>query len=114
MFDTEGQLYFPAGVLFIPNPVHPFWVPEFIGDTIAVNGKVWPFLEVEPKRYRFLFLNGSRRGYEMFSSAAIRKFRAGPVADRHRRWLSRCGSQDRPERSQGLQRLVMLPGEAPT
>jgi FtsP/CotA-like multicopper oxidase with cupredoxin domain len=67
MFDTEGQLYFPAGPPFIPNPVHPFWVPEFIGDTIAVNGKVWPFFEVEPRRYRFLCLNGSNaRGYKMF------------------------------------------------
>ena len=67
MFDTNGQLYFPAGIPFIPNPEHPFWVPEFLGDTIAVNGKVWPHLEVEPKRYRFLFLNGSNaRGYEMF------------------------------------------------
>ena len=44
MFDTNGQLYFPAGVPFIPNPDHPFWVPEFLGDVICVNGKAWPFL----------------------------------------------------------------------
>ena len=67
MFDTDGQLVFPAGVPFIPNPEHPYWVPEFIGDTILVDGKVWPFLEVEPKRYRFVILNGSNaRGYKMF------------------------------------------------
>jgi FtsP/CotA-like multicopper oxidase with cupredoxin domain len=67
MFDTQGQLFFPSGVPYIPNPNHPFWVPEFIGDTICVNGKAWPFMEVEPRRYRFLFLNGSNaRGYEMF------------------------------------------------
>jgi FtsP/CotA-like multicopper oxidase with cupredoxin domain len=42
-------------------------VPEFIGDTILVNGKAWPFLNVQPKRYRFLFLNGSNaRTYELF------------------------------------------------
>ena len=52
MFDTNGQLYFPAGVPFIPNPDHPFWVPEFLGDVICVNGKAWPFMNVEPKRYR--------------------------------------------------------------
>ena len=68
MFDTNGQLYFPAGVPFAPNPSeHPFWVPEFEGDTIVVNGKVWPFKQLEPKRYRFLFLNGSNaRTYELF------------------------------------------------
>jgi spore coat protein A, manganese oxidase len=57
MFDTNGQLLFPdAGM----NPgVHPFWYPEFFGDTIVVNGKSWPYMEVEPKRYRLRLLNGS-------------------------------------------------------
>jgi FtsP/CotA-like multicopper oxidase with cupredoxin domain len=64
MFDTTGQLYFPAlGI----NPDHPYWIPEFIGDTIAVNGRVWPYLAVKPQRYRFLVLNGSNaRSYELF------------------------------------------------
>jgi spore coat protein A len=67
MFDTTGQLYFPAGVPFTPNPDHPYWVPEFVGDTVVVNGKAWPYLDVEPRRYRFLFLDGSNaRTYEMF------------------------------------------------
>ena len=57
LFDINGQLYFPSDPN--PNPEHPFWVPEFMGDTIVVNGKVWPYLEVEARRYRFLFLNGS-------------------------------------------------------
>jgi len=47
MFDTNGQLFFPnTGI----NPEHPYWIPEFVGDTIVVNGKVWPFLNVEPRR----------------------------------------------------------------
>jgi spore coat protein A len=64
MFDTTGQLYFPAVGL---NPaIHPFWVPEFIGDTILVNGKVWPFMNVGPQRYRFFVLNGSNaRTYDL-------------------------------------------------
>ena len=71
MFDTNGQLFFPAdtagGLVVTPNPEHPYWVPEFVGDTIVVNGKAWPYLDVEAKRYRFLFLNGSNaRTYEMF------------------------------------------------
>ena len=63
MFDTKGQLYFPAVGI---NPEHPYWIPEFVGDTIAVNGAVWPQLKIEPKRYRFLVLNGSNaRVYEL-------------------------------------------------
>ncbi len=64
MFDVNGQLYFPAlGI----NPEHPFWVPEFVGDTIVVNGKVWPYFNVQAKRYRFLVVNGSNaRTYELF------------------------------------------------
>jgi spore coat protein A, manganese oxidase len=63
-FDTGGQLFFPdsdddslnGGP---PNPgVHPFWIPEFFGDAMVVNGKTWPYLEVEPRRYRFRLLNG--------------------------------------------------------
>jgi spore coat protein A, manganese oxidase len=72
-FDTNGQLYFPDSDSALglnggpPNPkVHPYWIPEFFGDTIMVNGKTWPFLKVEPRRYRFRFLNGSNaRMYEL-------------------------------------------------
>jgi spore coat protein A, manganese oxidase len=38
---------------------HPFWVKEFFGDVAVVNGKVWPYLNVERRRYRFHVLNGS-------------------------------------------------------
>ena len=53
MFDTNGQLFFPAdsagGVLAgATNPEHPYWTPEFIGDIIVVNGKVWPFRSSNP------------------------------------------------------------------
>lgn len=64
-FDISGQLYFPSDPN--PNPEHPFWVPEFAGDTIVVNGRVWPYLDVEPRRYRFLFLNGSNARTYRFS-----------------------------------------------
>jgi spore coat protein A len=63
-FDTNGQLLFPDGYPAglnggPPNPdVHPFWIPEFFGDVMVVNGKAWPYLDVEPRRYRFRFLNG--------------------------------------------------------
>jgi spore coat protein A len=64
MFDTNGQLYFPnMGI----NPEHPYWVPEFVGDTMVVNGKVWPYLDVDRQRYRFYVINGSNsRPYDIF------------------------------------------------
>jgi FtsP/CotA-like multicopper oxidase with cupredoxin domain len=68
-FSTNGQLYFPDGTESDPsavlngdptNPlIHPTWIPEFFGDTIVVNGRTWPYLEVEPRRYRFRIVNGS-------------------------------------------------------
>lgn len=54
-FNADGSLAFPTrGV----NPdVHPNWVQDYFGDVICTNGKIWPFLEVEPRRYRFRILN---------------------------------------------------------
>lgn len=57
MFHTDGSFLF-TNVGNIPE-VHPYWNPEFFGDTIMVNGKVWPNLNVERHQYRFRVLNGS-------------------------------------------------------
>lgn len=65
-FDTDGQLLFPDGSnpaadLSGPPPnraAHPFWIPEFFGDAMVVNGRTWPRLAVEPRRYRLRLLNG--------------------------------------------------------
>jgi spore coat protein A len=35
----------------------PSVVPEFFADTMLVNGLVYPYLEVEPRQYRFRLLN---------------------------------------------------------
>ncbi|NSW90625.1 MAG: multicopper oxidase domain-containing protein [Firmicutes bacterium] len=56
-FNTDGSFSF-NNVGVNPN-IHPYWTPEFFGDTIMVNGKVWPNLDVEPRQYLFRFLNGS-------------------------------------------------------
>ena len=34
------------------------WIGEYFGDVMLVNGKVWPYLNVEPRMYRFRILNG--------------------------------------------------------
>ncbi len=38
-----------------PPPISA--IPEFFGDTILVNGTVYPYLEVGPRQYRFRMLN---------------------------------------------------------
>lgn len=69
MFYPDGRLAYPdldavaAGLIAQrgctpwPVPDVSTW-PEYFGDVIVVNGKAWPFLDVEPAVYRFRFLNG--------------------------------------------------------
>jgi FtsP/CotA-like multicopper oxidase with cupredoxin domain len=66
-FNEDGSLFYPDsraffdeyGGPYIPETdVSPIWNPEFFGNTIVVNGRTWPSLDVEPRRYRFRFLNG--------------------------------------------------------
>jgi spore coat protein A, manganese oxidase len=54
LFDLEGQLYYPVS----PHRNMP-WVPEFFGNAILANGKLFPYLEVEPRKYRFRVLNAA-------------------------------------------------------
>lgn len=79
-FDTNGQLFFPdgnpltAGLNGPPgNPeINTYAIPEFFGDVICVNGRSWPYLEVEPRRYRFRLLNGSNaRMYSLFLTGDV-------------------------------------------
>jgi len=54
VFDLDGQLNYP-----VSGDAKSPWVPEVFGDAILLNGKLFPFLEVEPRKYRFRILNGS-------------------------------------------------------
>ncbi|WP_254861887.1 multicopper oxidase family protein [Halovivax gelatinilyticus] len=47
-FHDDGELYYPDG-----------FEDDFAGDTMTVNGAAWPYLEVEPRRYRLRVLNVS-------------------------------------------------------
>ncbi|MFY9720469.1 MAG: multicopper oxidase domain-containing protein [Candidatus Cybelea sp.] len=64
-FDTNGQLLFPDGYPpgldgKVQEPtIHPYWMPEFFGDVIMVNGKAWPKFHVAARRYRLRFLDGA-------------------------------------------------------
>ena len=76
-FDSSGvpDPYNPAGNIPLHIPLviqdkdldgkgqlkYPFpWVPEFFAGNCLVNGRAFPFLEVQPRVYRFTFLNGSQ------------------------------------------------------
>jgi spore coat protein A, manganese oxidase len=54
LLTREGQLLYPTSL----DPQAP-WVPEVFGNAILVNGKLFPYAEVEPRRYRLRVLNGS-------------------------------------------------------
>ncbi len=52
-FNPDGTFLYPASD--IPDST---WIGEYFGDTMLVNGKVWPFVDVEPRMYRLRVLNG--------------------------------------------------------
>ena len=64
IFNPDGTLYYNTQG---NNAIHPIWVPEFFGDVPVINGKAWPKLTVEPRRYRLRFLNGSQARFYDFS-----------------------------------------------
>ncbi|HZP23537.1 MAG TPA: multicopper oxidase [Terriglobales bacterium] len=65
------RLITPGGQLFYPSSDKPRapWTPEVFGDAILVNGKLFPYLEVEPRRYRFRMLNASNARFYHLSFA---------------------------------------------
>ncbi len=56
-FLPDGSILYPTQGL-VPN-VHPQWTPDYFGDVALVNGKVRPYLEVEPRKYRFRIVLGA-------------------------------------------------------
>jgi spore coat protein A len=73
-FNRDGSLFYPPSREFfdgfagpyigtevspgVQSDISPIFNPEFFGNTMVVNGRTWPVLQVEPRRYRFRFLNG--------------------------------------------------------
>jgi spore coat protein A len=52
-FTPQGQLYYPN------PPDEGAWAEEYLGDAPLVNGKVKPYFEVEPRKYRLRIANTS-------------------------------------------------------
>jgi spore coat protein A, manganese oxidase len=56
-FQSDGSLYFPSEGS--DKAVHPYWNPTFVGNTVMVNGLVWPNTDVKQGQYRLRILDGS-------------------------------------------------------
>lgn len=48
----DGQLYYPVS----NDPAAP-WVMQCNGNLVLCNGRIFPYLDVEPRRYRFRLIN---------------------------------------------------------
>jgi len=57
-FLPDGQIYYPVS----GKPDAP-WVSEYYGGGILANGKLFPYLEVKPQKYRFRVLNSSNGSF---------------------------------------------------
>jgi spore coat protein A, manganese oxidase len=99
-FNRDGSLFYPTvGV----SPTHPIWVPEFFGDTAVVNGRTFPFLNVEPRRYRFRMVNGAQARF-------FNMWLAGPGKGNLPLWVIGMEQSLLP-RAVPLQTLLLAPGE---
>jgi spore coat protein A, manganese oxidase len=66
-FLTDGSMYYPsngyypdyAPPAFNYTMKHPYMLSGYVGNTIMVNGKVWPNLNVDKGQYRFRILDAS-------------------------------------------------------
>jgi len=83
LFSADGSLYYPDS----GDPAAP-WIPEVYGDAMLVNGTVTPYLDVEPRAYRFRMLNAANSRAFVFSLSNRQSFHqigsdqgllAGPV-----------------------------------
>jgi spore coat protein A, manganese oxidase len=73
MLDTHGQLFYPVS----DNSRAP-WVADFFGNIMTVNGRILPYLEVEPRKYRFRILNGSNsRLYQLLLANSMPMMQIG-------------------------------------
>ncbi len=64
-FNADGTFFFDTVGLNVD--VHPYWMPEFFGNAIMVNGLVWPNMDVDQGVYRFRILDGSNARFYTLS-----------------------------------------------
>jgi spore coat protein A len=110
MFTDTGQLFFPSDQAdaeiepgFDPLPAgQPTAIAEFFGDFILVNGAAWPKLDVEPRKYRLRYLNGSD------SRFYVLEFHSGGVKQSFMQIGTDNGLLETPV---AMETLLLAPGE---
>jgi spore coat protein A len=61
-FRPDGQIYYPvSGKAAAP------WVSEYYGSALLVNGRIFPYLDVKPRKYRLRLLNSSNASFYRLS-----------------------------------------------
>jgi spore coat protein A, manganese oxidase len=93
LFNSDGTFLYPTST--IPGAT---WIGEYFGDTMIVNGKVWPFLNVEPRMYRLRFLNGCNARILNLAIGGLKVWQIGAEG----------GLWDKPVQ---VSRLVLAPAE---
>lgn len=79
-FNADGSLFYPdtreffddyAGPYIPHSETPPLWNPEFFGNTLIVNGRTWPYQQVQRARYRFRVLNGCQSRFLILDFSSI-------------------------------------------
>jgi spore coat protein A len=65
----DGKLYYPVS----DDPSAP-WVSECRGNAVLCNGKLYPYFEVEPRRYRLRLINAANTSFFDLSLSQGRMF----------------------------------------
>ncbi len=96
----QDRQFNPDGTLLYPRSTIPgvTWIGEYFGDVMVVNGKVWPFLNVEPRMYRFRILNGCNARILNLDLGGVQIWQIGAEG----------GMWDKPV---SMKRLVLAPAE---
>ncbi|RAO49249.1 Bilirubin oxidase [Micromonospora saelicesensis] len=68
-FTADGDLLYPD-TRSSHGDVPPLWTSGFSGSAIVVNGRTWPTLTVQRRRYRFRLLNGCNSRFLLLSVVA--------------------------------------------
>lgn len=67
--DRDGQLLYPVS----ETSGAPF-VSEFYGNAVLCNGKLFPYLDVQPRKYRFRLLNAANTSHFQLTLSGNRSF----------------------------------------
>ena len=100
-FHLDGQIYYPVS----GKPDAP-WVSEYYGSAILVNGRIFPYLAVEPRKYRFRLLNSSNGSFYRLSLSADSSMRSDSFE-----FFQIGGEQGFLDAPAQIDKLILGPGE---